>query len=182
MIEEARLEQTEAGLAPASEGWFVMNVRDAQWRLRPPFGSGCRFEGVDETFAFSEFGINIRVLEPGEPNCRYHRESNQEAFLVLQGEPLLLVEEQERRLKPWDFVHMPPDATHVFVGAGDGTSVILMVGTRDPHEQLVYPASELAQRHNAGVQEETDDPQVAYSDLEPPTAGRPRSWNKLPWA
>lgn len=28
---EARLEDNRSGLAPAGDGWFVVNVRDAQW-------------------------------------------------------------------------------------------------------------------------------------------------------
>ena len=32
MVEEARLEETETGLKPVSEGWFVVNVRDASSR------------------------------------------------------------------------------------------------------------------------------------------------------
>jgi len=30
-VAEARLEQTGSGLAPVSDGWFVVNVRDAEW-------------------------------------------------------------------------------------------------------------------------------------------------------
>jgi hypothetical protein len=30
MVPEAKLEETEAGLVPASAGWFVMNARDAR--------------------------------------------------------------------------------------------------------------------------------------------------------
>jgi mannose-6-phosphate isomerase-like protein (cupin superfamily) len=106
VAEEARLEETGSGLVPATEGWFVANVRDTAWRVHDTFGADCRFEGPDAPF--SQLGINICVLEPGQPNCRYHRESLQEDFLVLAGECLLLVEEQERRLRAWDFVHCPP--------------------------------------------------------------------------
>ena len=41
----------------------------------------------------------------------YHWEANQEDFLVLSGEALLLVEGEERPLRQWDFVHCPPDTT-----------------------------------------------------------------------
>jgi mannose-6-phosphate isomerase-like protein (cupin superfamily) len=47
-----------------------------------------------------------------------HRESHQEDFLVLAGECTLLVEDQERQLQAWDFVHCPPDTEHIFIGAG----------------------------------------------------------------
>ena len=89
MVEEARLEETPSGLVPTTDGWFVLNVRDAAWVTQPTFGAGCRFEGPDARFP--ELGINLRVLQPGQPNCLYHRESAQEDFLVLAGECALLV-------------------------------------------------------------------------------------------
>ena len=180
MAEEARLEEKGAGLVPVSEGWFVVNVRDTGWLVHDTFGSGCTFDSRDARF--TQLGINISVLPPGQPNCRYHRESLQENFLVLSGECLLLVEEQERRLKAWDFVHCPPGVDHVFVGAGDGPCAILMIGARSDEEEIVYPVSELALRHGAGVEVETDSPQEAYAAFMRPTPGRPADWDALPWA
>lgn len=177
---EARLEDGGSGLAPASDGWFVVNVRDAEWWSSTAFGSGCGFETHEHPFA--DFGINVSVLEPGQPNCLYHSESQQEAFLVLAGECRLLVEEGERLLGPWDFVHCPAGVDHVFVGAGDGPCVILMAGARTPDEKLLYPASELAARYGASATEETPDPKVAYARFERPERGRPSYWDRLPWA
>jgi uncharacterized cupin superfamily protein len=163
-----------------TDGWFVVNVRDAAWRSHETFGADCRFEGLDASF--TQLGINICVLQPGQPNCRYHRESLQEDFLVLAGECLLLVDEQERRLKAWDFVHCPPGTDHVFVGAGEGLCAILMTGARSDDEAIVYPVSELALRHGAGVEVETDSPDEAYAELSQPTLGRPAGWEAMPWA
>ena len=78
---EARLEDSGSGLAPASEGWFVVNVRDTAWITSDGTGSACVFESNDNSFG--QVGINISVLGPDEPNCLYHSESQQEAFLVL---------------------------------------------------------------------------------------------------
>jgi len=169
MPEEAKLVETESGLEPEGEGWFVVNVGDAAWwRHRGIFGFGCRFEDPEsEAAEFPQIGINLRVLQPGEPNCRYHAESDQEDFLVLGGECVLLVEGQERRLRAWAFVHCPPWTEHVFVGAGDGPCVILMVGARLPDGEIVYPVSELALGHGAGVAKESRDPGEAYADLPP---------------
>ena len=36
------------------------------------------------------------MLDPGEPMAMYHWETDQEDFLVLSGEPLLIVEGEER--------------------------------------------------------------------------------------
>ena len=159
--------------------WFTVNVRDAPWRSHDTFGSATRFESPEEPFP--QFGINLRVLQPGQPNSLYHAESLQEDFLVLHGECLLLVEEEERRLGPWDFVHCPQWTKHVFVGAGDGPCVILMAGARDPDERLLYPESELAGRYGASAESETTSPEEAYAPYPPPKEERPPDWEKLPW-
>jgi uncharacterized cupin superfamily protein len=179
-VPEAPLEDSGSGLAPAGDGWFVVNVRDAEWWLSKTFGSGCGFESRE--LSFPQVGINLSVMEPGEPNCLYHSESQQEAFLVLSGECRLLVEGEERLLKPWEFVHCPAGTEHVFVGAGDGPCVILMVGARTEDEQLLYPVSELAARYGASAEEETPDPKQAYARFERPTRARPPYWGRLPWA
>jgi uncharacterized cupin superfamily protein len=131
--------------------WFVVNARDAHWLHNEKFGAYTRFEPAGERF--EQLGINISVLEPGQPACLYHGEEDQEGFLVLAGTPLLLIEGEERQLRPWDYVHCPPWTEHVIVGAGDRPCVVLAVGARD-HEGVVYPVSELALRHGAGANEE----------------------------
>jgi len=158
VVPEGPLQQTEAGLVPEGDGWFVVNAREARWRTGD-FGAYTRFQG---DAGFQQIGVNIGVLEPGQPSCLYHREENQEDFLVLGGECLLLIEGEERVLRAWDFVHCPPWTEHVFVGAGDGPCAILAIGAR-AGSGLVYPRSELALRHGAGVEEETPDGNQAYA-------------------
>src|SRR5437773_7033483 len=168
---EARFEDNGSGLALAGDGWFVVNVRDAQWLTseggdKQPSGSECSFESGKAEF--TQLGVRLHVLPPGESNGLYHREDKQEDFLVLAGECLLLVEGQERRLRAWDFVHCPPGTEHIFVGAGDGPCAILALGGRY-REEIIYPASELALKHGAGVEQETPNPEEAYARF-----GRPR--------
>src|ERR671922_2151055 len=153
LMEEARLERTEYGLGPASEGWFVVNVRDAEWETNENGAAACMFESG--AVSFPEIGYRLAVLQPGATVGFYHAESNHEDFLVLGGECVLLIEGEERRLKPWGFVHCPPGTEHVFVGAGDGPCVIFMAGARRgwPDDKgIVYPRSEPALRHGAGVE------------------------------
>ncbi len=144
-------------------GWFVVNVKDASWWANPEFGRATGFERKDEPFP--ETGVRLVLLEPGKPNCRYHRESAQEDFLVLSGECLLLVNGEQRTLETWDFVHCPAGVTHVFVGAGDRPCTLLTIGHRPKDIEIFYPESELARRYNAEAPEPTPDPRVAYSDV-----------------
>ncbi len=179
VTQEAQLESTESGVAPTTDGWFVVNVSDAAWVTAPSGNSACFFENREAEF--EQLGINVRVLVPGKPNGRYHSESIQEDFLVLAGECVLLVEEEERRLKAWDFVHCPPGTNHIFVGAGDSPCVILMVGNREPGATLHYPRSELALRYGAGVETPTDSAEEAYAGVPLAQPARPPYWVELPW-
>ena len=180
MPDEARLEQSESGLKPASEGWFVVNVGETAWFEHDAFGSGASFESRE--FPFPDLGININALEPGQPLCLYHEENAQEDFIVLSGEAVLLVEGEERPLRAWDFVHCPGGTEHVIVGAGDGLSIVLAVGARPEDEHIRYPTSELAARHGASAEEETTNPQEAYARWERPQPKRPDYWHELPWS
>lgn len=157
-VPEAPLEPGEGGLVPKGEGWFLVNARDARW-FEGELGAFTPFQGEPH---FPQVGVNLAVLEPGQPSCMYHGEDEQEDFLVLSGECLLLIEGEERRLKAWDFVHCPAWTEHVFVGAGDGPCVFLAIGTR-LNDDVVYPESEVAQRHHAGVERETRKPEEAYA-------------------
>jgi uncharacterized cupin superfamily protein len=177
MAKEAELKPADGGgVAPDGDGWFVLNARDAQWWHHDTFGSSVVFEGDAR---FPQFGINIQVLEPSQPNCMYHGENAQENFLVLSGECLLLVNGEERPLKQWDFVHSPPWTEHVFVGAGDGPCVILMVGARPEQEELLYPVVDVARKHNAGVEKETTTGREAYAQF-PQSKERPYIEGTLP--
>jgi uncharacterized cupin superfamily protein len=180
MSDEAKLTEAPGGLEPEGAGWFVVNVRDTKWMTHHAFGAGCVFESR-ENAPFPELGINISTIEPGQPLCLYHRESAQEDFLVLAGEAVLLVNEEERPLKAWDFFHCPPGTDHVIVGAGSGTCIVLAVGKR-PDEEILYPKSALEEKYDASAEETTPSPQEAYARFQRPEPGRPAYWDELPWA
>jgi uncharacterized cupin superfamily protein len=171
---EARLNQTPEGLTPETDGWFIVNIADARGMEQEHFGQAVRFEGATE---FPSFGINVRRLAPGQPNCYYHRESNAEAFIVLDGECVAIVEDQERPMRKGDFLYAPAGTAHVLVGAGEEPCAILMVGARAPTEEVEYPVSEVAAQHGASVEEETDSAAIAYGDETPPEPAR----LPLPW-
>jgi uncharacterized cupin superfamily protein len=191
MVEEARLQDVGSGLAPTSPGWFVVNVSDAAWVRNDAFGARCVFESSPRVLSeregaepqmFTQTGFTLAVLEPGKPSGMYHAESTQEDFLVLAGTCLLLIEDEERPLQAWDFVHCPPDTRHIFVGTGDGPCVIFMTGARHDDDTIVYPVSQQALAHDAGVETETPDPSEAYGRFTPWRLARPDAWSGLPWA
>ena len=168
MVPEALLEETEAGRVPVGEGWFVVNARDARWRHREGRGERVPFEGEAE---FPQVGVSLYVLAPGEPMGMYHWEADQEDFLVLSGEALLIIEGEERPLRQWDFIHCPADTKHIVIGAGDAQCVVLAVGARE-HQTGAgwggYTVDETAVLHGVGVEKETSDAEEAYARLPEP--------------
>jgi uncharacterized cupin superfamily protein len=165
VVPEARLERTETGLVPSGEGWFVLNARDARWFHSEGPNASSEFEGETE---FDQLGIFLRVLGPGVPMGLYHREADQEGFLVLSGRGLLIVEGEERPLRQWDFFHCPPGTKHAIVGVGKTPCVALAVGAREHQrgaEWGAYTVHDLALRHGAGLEEETSDRARAHALL-----------------
>ena len=156
---------------------FVVNVRDARWGTCEGFGAGTTFEDRDDRF--EQIGVNIRVLGPNDAVSLYHSESVQEDFLVLSGTCTLIIEGEERRLQAWDFVHCPPDTSHVLAG---GPCIVLAIGARREGRTIHYPVCEAALRLGAGVEQETESPDEAYKDSAPVVPGKPSNWSELPWA
>jgi uncharacterized cupin superfamily protein len=163
MVPEAPLERTEHGLVATGDGWYVLNARNTRGYYAEGRGAFCDFEGDQD---FSQLGINIQVLAPGEAMAMYHWEADQEDFLVVSGDALLIIEGEERPLRAWDFVHCPPEAKHTIVGAGNGPCIVIAVGARqhqDGPDWGGYTVDDIALRHEAGVEQETNVPDEAYA-------------------
>jgi len=195
MVEQARLEAVESGLTPVTPGWFVVNARDAAWMNNDATQGCCIFESDDfvlrdrpdlEEYVKPLAGFALRVLQPGRPAGMYHAESVQEDFLVLMGECILIIEDEERHLRAWDFVHCPPGAAHTFVGAGEGPCVLLCSGNRDMNDDTfwrVYKPSEAARRYGSSVETETTSGAEANAPWRDDwRVERPKRWSELPWS
>src|SRR5262245_48629692 len=179
MAPESPLQRTENGLVPTGDGWFGLNARDAPWWIRDGRGVLCEFEGfgLEDALDFHQLGINLTRLTPGEPMAMYHWEDDQEDFLVLAGEALLVIEGEERALRQWDFVHCPAGTNHVIVGNGDAPGPVLAVGARDRStgpDWGAYTVYQAAIRRGAGVGEETTDAKRAYARFGSGQPGRYR--------
>jgi uncharacterized cupin superfamily protein len=146
---------------------LIVNLADAPARSHPHRAAIITLEREERSWP--DMGVNVRIMQPGEPSSRYHSEPVQEDFLVLHGECILVLNGEERRLRQWDFVHCPAGTDHVFVGAGDGPSAVLMIGSRRMRA-VHYPVNELAARYDASVKRPTDEPAEAYAD-----------WRQEPW-
>ncbi|MEA2126301.1 MAG: hypothetical protein QOI80_3083 [Solirubrobacteraceae bacterium] len=140
---------------------FIINTADAQALSHSRRATIIQFES--ERRSWPDIGVNIQIMEPGQPNCRYHSEPVQEDFLVLHGECIVIIDGEERPMAQWDFLHCPAGVPHVFVGAGDGPCAVLMIGSRR-EDAAHYPVNETAAKYDASASETTDDPEEAYAD------------------
>jgi uncharacterized cupin superfamily protein len=156
--------------------WHVRNVAETEWWVNEKFGARTKLVPHG-----SRVGACIQVLQPGKPSTLYHRESEQEGFLVVEGECLLIVEGEKRLLRRWDYFHCAPGVTHSFVGAGEGPCVMVTLGARNEDATILYARDETALRHGAGVEQDTDTAGEAYAPFPKWEAGRPVAWDALPW-
>ncbi len=140
---------------------LIVNLADWPARAHPNRASVLDLEG--DGAPWPDTGVNVQIMQPGQPNCRYHSEPVQEDFLVLHGECTAIVEGEEHRLRQWDFFHCPAGVAHVFVGAGEGPCAVLMIGSRRTDEAH-YPVDATAARYGASVATPTDEPAEAYAD------------------
>jgi uncharacterized cupin superfamily protein len=155
------------GIVRGVDRTIIINLADAPARSHPRRATiiDCEPDGAP----WPDTGVSVQIMQPGQPNCRYHSEPVQEDFLVLYGDCVAIIDGEERPLRQWDFFHCPAGVEHVFVGAGDGPCAVLMIGSRrkdDAH----YPVSEVAAKYDASVTKETDEPKEAYAD-----------WSTEPW-
>jgi uncharacterized cupin superfamily protein len=146
---------------------LIINLSDA-----PARSHGRRATVIDwepEGRSWPDTGVNVQIMQPGQPNCKYHSEPVQEDFLVLHGECVAVIDGKEHVLRQWDAFHCPAGTEHVFVGAGSGPCAVLMIGSRrrdEPH----YPVNDVAAKYGASVAVDTDEPDEAYAE-----------WQQEPW-
>ena len=81
--------------------------------------------GEVERIADSELGarhldLHVNVLRPGVAAGPYHRHSNAEnAYYVLSGDVLVVIDEAEHRLGPGDSAFIPPGVAHSVTNMGE---------------------------------------------------------------
>jgi mannose-6-phosphate isomerase-like protein (cupin superfamily) len=128
---------------------FVINVADARALRFEGAGTYVPFEDPNERFP--DFGINIHMLNPGEPSAKYHAESVQEDFLVLAGECTAILNGEERTLREWDFLHCPAGTEHVFPWRSDGFERTSWGGGIRTQNRLIIQSDPCCRLHHSPV-------------------------------
>jgi len=83
-------------------------------------------------------------VPPGQANCPYHYESDEEWLLVLEGRLTVRHPEGEDELEAGDLVCFPagPDGAHKLTNNGDEPVRMLIVSTANLPAVAVYPDSD----------------------------------------
>ena len=161
-VPEAQLKDSGSGLAPATEGWFVVNVRDAEWWFADSRGARCSFESEygepavsshssgstspywsqDRAASITQSPLRKRSsCSPGSAGCSSRARSD--AFCP--GTSSIRLRGQSTPSWARATGHVPPDGRCAF------------------GPEARYPVSELAARYGASVEEETSDPAQVYA-------------------
>ena len=127
---------------------------------RVPRGATERITRLGAELGLTSMGLGVVTLAPGERN-RVHRHAEQEeAYVVLSGRLLLLLDDGTVELGPLDVVRVAPTTRRQLTNPHDEPVVVLALGASGEHRQ---------------------GDATAYSSFEEPVeAGRPPAEQPLP--
>jgi len=132
---------------------IAIEARAAPPRTRPtnypePFASrmaGREKRPLGDGFGLTRFGVNLTRLAPGAQSALRHRHSLQDEFVyVLEGEPTLITDAGESRLRPGMCAGFAAGGTsHHLVNRSARDVVFLEVGDRPPGDEVAYPVDDI---------------------------------------
>jgi uncharacterized cupin superfamily protein len=161
---EAAAERLEFG-EPSPRPPNILNVEDAE--VDRGQHSDCQWETryVSRAAGSVKTGMRYELVPDGKLNCPPHcHGSEEEFFLVLDGEGTCLLGDEEFPVRRGSFVGRPPGTgvPHAF----RGPLTLLTYGTREPNDMCYYPRSNKIGFWGVGVVARIES--LDYWDGEPP--------------
>jgi uncharacterized cupin superfamily protein len=96
-------------------------------------GSGERFQPLRRELGVSSFGINLITLQPRERGRVHAHDSQEEVYLVLEGELTLVLEDGEHVVKRDGLVRVGAAVRRQLVNRGPDRLVMLALGAAGEH-------------------------------------------------
>ena len=121
-----------------------VNTIDLEYDDSDPEGYRAGSLKVSQIIGASTMAGSVYEVPPGQANCPYHYESDEEWLLVLQGRLTVRHPDGEDELEAGDLVCFPrgPQGAHKLTNNGDEPVRMLIVSTRNMPQVAVYPDSD----------------------------------------
>ena len=101
---------------------------------------------LGDHFSLTNFGVNLTELAPGALSALLHHHSKQDEFVyILTGTPTLVLDKEERVLKPGDCVGFKAGdgVAHQLINRSREPVIYLEVGDRTEGDETSYPYDDL---------------------------------------
>jgi uncharacterized cupin superfamily protein len=134
----------ERPAAPSRRPPTIANVRDVEPADRDGETVARRVRDLGRAIGSLRTGLRHYEVPPNKLNAPPHCHSaEEELFVVLAGEGLLALGDEEHPVRPGHVVSRPPGtgAAHAFRAGDDGLTLIAY-GTREPNDIVYYPRSD----------------------------------------
>jgi uncharacterized cupin superfamily protein len=108
----------------------------------PNFESKMKSLLIGDALGSEKIYVNIDFVKPGGKSTMYHSHSRQEEFfLIMSGNGLLRINEEEITVKTGDVISKPAgkNIAHQFINNSSEILQILDVGNRDKDDIAMYP-------------------------------------------
>ncbi|QLY81017.1 cupin domain-containing protein [Clostridium intestinale] len=108
----------------------------------PNFESKMKSLLIGDALGSEKIYVNIDFVKPGGKSTMYHSHSRQEEFfLIMSGNGLLRINEEEIPVKTGDVISKPAgkNIAHQFINNSSEILQILDVGNRDKDDVAMYP-------------------------------------------
>jgi uncharacterized cupin superfamily protein len=121
-----------------------VNTVALEWDDADPEGYRAGSLKISPHIGASTMAGSVYEVPPGQANCPYHYESDEEWLLVLEGRLTVRHPDGEDDLEPGDLVCFPrgPAGAHKLMNGGDEPVRMLIVSTRNMPQVAVYPDSD----------------------------------------
>jgi uncharacterized cupin superfamily protein len=123
-------------------GLSNINNIPSEYMYDPDFQSKLKTVLIGDAIGCEKIYINIDFVKPGGVSTKYHSHSKQEElFLVMSGNGILRIDDQEIPIKTGDVVSKPAgkNIKHQFINNSTDILQILDVGTREKGDVVAYP-------------------------------------------
>ena len=116
---------------------YVVNVDDVEKRVLGSHGETAKYQlifgrGSDHPITKSITSVWVMTVEPGGTNKPHLHENEEQVYMIVNGEGVVSVGEEKRRVKEGDFIYLPPKITHAFYNDGKRECVIIAFGAEIP--------------------------------------------------